>query len=116
MIHVYRSFHGTCTFLALQLSLTAGQTFDYETRSSFTVSFTVTDTMATTGPIDLTVNINNINEACYFDKTYYYVTLAEATVGIDLLLFFFLASEPIIQRQREIYKVNPTAMSQTSWG
>lgn len=42
--------------------------------------------MATTGPIDLTVNINNINEACYFDKTYYYVTLAEATVGIDLLL------------------------------
>lgn len=52
--------------------------------------------MATTGPIDLTVNINNINEACYFDKTYYYVTLAEATVGIDLLLLFFLASEPII--------------------
>ena len=66
--------------LALQLSLTAGQTFDYETRSSFTVSFTVTDTMATTGPIDLTVNINNINEACYFDKSYYYVSLAEATV------------------------------------
>lgn len=89
MIHVYRSFHGTCTFLALQLSLTAGQTFDYETRSSFTVSFTVTDTMATTGPIDLTVNINNINEACYFDKKYYYVTLAEATVGIDLLLLIF---------------------------
>lgn len=47
--------------------------------------------MATTGPIDLTVNINNINEACYFDKTYYYVTLAEATVGIDLLLLFFFS-------------------------
>ncbi|XP_048729056.1 cadherin EGF LAG seven-pass G-type receptor 2-like isoform X2 [Ostrea edulis] len=65
----------------LQLSLTAGQSFDYETRSSYTVSFTVTDTMATTGPIDLTVNINNINEACYFDKSYYYVTLAEASAG-----------------------------------
>lgn len=90
MIHVYCSFHDTCTFLALQLSLTAGQTFDYETRSSFTVSFTVTDTMATTGPIDLTVNINNINEACYFDKTYYYVTLAEATVGgVETYKFWF---------------------------
>uniref|UniRef100_K1QTH8 Cadherin EGF LAG seven-pass G-type receptor 2 n=1 Tax=Magallana gigas TaxID=29159 RepID=K1QTH8_MAGGI len=77
------AYSGLFTFATntLQLSLTAGQTFDYETRSSFTVSFTVTDTMATTGPIDLTVNINNINEACYFDKTYYYVTLAEATAG-----------------------------------
>lgn len=84
MIHEY--------FLALQLSLTAGQTFDYETRSSFTVSFTVTDTMATTGPIDLTVNINNINEACYFDKTYYYVTLAEATVGVETYIKFLFSS------------------------
>ncbi|XP_022292040.2 protocadherin Fat 1-like isoform X1 [Crassostrea virginica] len=76
-------YSGLFTFATntLQLSLTAGQTFDYETRSSFTVSFTVTDTMATTGPIDLTVNINNINEACYFDKSYYYVSLAEATAG-----------------------------------
>ncbi|XP_061176116.1 protocadherin Fat 1-like isoform X2 [Saccostrea echinata] len=65
----------------LQLSLTSGQSFDFETRSSYVVSFTVTDTMATTGPIDLTVNINNINEPCYFDKSYYYVSLAEATAG-----------------------------------
>ncbi|KAK3087337.1 hypothetical protein FSP39_004813 [Pinctada imbricata] len=65
----------------LQLSLTNGQTFDYETRTYYNVTFTVYDTMATGGPFVLDVNINNINEPCYFDRSYYYASFSEATAG-----------------------------------
>lgn len=51
--------------------------------------FIVIDIMVIMGFIDFMVNINNINEVCYFDKMYYYVMFVEVMVGIDLLLLFF---------------------------
>lgn len=58
--------------------------------------FIVIDIMVIMGFIDLMVNINNINEVCYFDKMYYYVMFVEVMVGIDLLLLIFLVFELII--------------------
>lgn len=60
-----------------------GQIFDYEIRSFFIVLFIVIDIMVIMGFIDFMVNINNINEVCYFDKMYYYVIFVEVMVGVE---------------------------------
>lgn len=75
-----------------------GQIFDYEIRSFFIVLFIVIDIMVIMGFIDFIVNINNINEVCYFDKMYYYVMFVEVMVGIEIYCCFFLVFELIIQR------------------
>lgn len=68
-------------FSALELRLASGQSFDYETRTFYNLTFTVDDSMASTTSI-LYINIQNAFEACYFDQSLYHVSAAEGAVRI----------------------------------
>ncbi|VDI05705.1 Hypothetical predicted protein, partial [Mytilus galloprovincialis] len=76
----------------LELRLASGQSFDYETRNFYTITFTVDDTMASTNSI-LYINIQNAHEACYFDRSLYHVTAPEGASGTGSMNPNFVVSD-----------------------
>lgn len=80
--NVYLWLKMNAFLVALELRLASGQTFDFETRNFYNLTFTVDDTMASTTSI-LYINIQNANEPCYFDQSLYHVTTPEGSVSIN---------------------------------
>ncbi|KAL3891839.1 hypothetical protein ACJMK2_004084 [Sinanodonta woodiana] len=75
------------------LKLSVNGTLDYETQSSFTIKFTVTDGKASSGPYTLTITIKDENEACFFDRTKYFTSTYEASAGMGSMDPGFIVSD-----------------------
>ncbi|KAL3891721.1 hypothetical protein ACJMK2_003971 [Sinanodonta woodiana] len=75
------------------LKLSVNGTLDYETQSSFTIKFTVTDGKASSGPYTLTITIKDENEACFFDRTKYFTSTYEASSGLGSMDPGFIVSD-----------------------
>ncbi|KAK3578899.1 hypothetical protein CHS0354_035519 [Potamilus streckersoni] len=68
-------------------------TLDYETQSSFTIEFTVTDGKASSGPYTLTITVIDENEACFFDRSTYFTSTYEASSGFGSMDPEFVVSD-----------------------
>ncbi|XP_078334125.1 protocadherin Fat 4-like [Crassostrea virginica] len=64
-----------------QFKLSSTGKLDFETLSRYNVTFRVSDGKSTTGPYSLTINVQNVNEECYFDRQAYYISVVEGTAG-----------------------------------
>lgn len=76
-------------FTALEVKLGTGKTLNYEqTTKVYTMTFYISDQRLSTGPYVLTISVQNADEACYFDKTIYYITMDEGAVSLNSVKCF----------------------------
>ncbi|KAL3891842.1 hypothetical protein ACJMK2_004087 [Sinanodonta woodiana] len=82
------------SFDSTTYKLSLSSTLDYETQSSFTIKFTVTDGKASSGPYTLTITVIDENEACSFDRSTYFTSAYEASSGLGPMDPAFIVSDP----------------------
>ena len=83
-ITIYSTFYCgglSSVLVGSQFKLSSTGKLDYETLSRYNVTFRVSDGKSTTGPYSLTINVQNVNEECYFDRQAYYISVVEGTVS-----------------------------------